>query len=186
VVKQTRVKPWLTLSIPLGNVIQIGGLLGGVLLARHAKQRGQHGTAWLYAGRLLAYFCEHAVSHYAVGRLGGIRFTGYGLHGSTHTQLYPPPMRYVFALMPFFSARIDHQSRRVAAPAAQAAMYIGGPLITVLVSVLFPLYGVLHRIPRAGALLIGSSLWMAGMLIGELLHPHGDLRRAWRVLGRGA
>jgi hypothetical protein len=40
VVKQTRVKPWLTLSIPLGNVIQIGGLLGGVLLARHA----QHGS----------------------------------------------------------------------------------------------------------------------------------------------
>jgi hypothetical protein len=75
--KQIRVEPWLTLSIPLGNALQLGGLLGGVLLARHAGKQGRRGRGWLYAGRLLAYFCEHAFSHYAAGRLGGIRFTGY-------------------------------------------------------------------------------------------------------------
>ena len=88
--KHTRIKPWLTLPILLGNAIQISGLLGGVLLARRAATLGRRGTGWLYSGRLLAYFCEHAFSHYAVGRLSGIRFTSYGLHGSTHTHLYPP------------------------------------------------------------------------------------------------
>lgn len=180
--KHPRIEPWLTLPIPLGSALQISGLLSGVLLARHAGKQGRGGTLWLYAGRLLAYFCEHAFAHYAVGRLGGIRFTSYGLHGSTHTRLYPPGMRLVFAHLPFLSARIDLDSRRAAAPAAQAAMYIAGPLVTILVSMLFPVYGLIHGVARARALLIGSSLWMAGMLIGDLLHSRGDLRRAWRAI----
>jgi hypothetical protein len=106
-VKHTRIKPWFTLPIPLGNAIQIGGLLGGVLLARRAAKLGRCGTSRLYTGRLLAYFCEHAFSHYVVGRLSGIRFTSYGLHGSTHRHLYPSGMRWVFAHLPFLSAWID-------------------------------------------------------------------------------
>jgi hypothetical protein len=183
--EQMRVRPWCILPIPLGNAIQVGGLLGGVLLARYAARRGRHGTGWLYAGRLLAYFCEHAFAHYAAGRLGGIRFTGYGLHGSSHAHLYPPGMRQLFARLPFLSARTDPASRRAAGPGAQAAMYLAGPLATLLASMLFPLYGVIHAIPRARALLIGSSLWMAGMLIGDLTRARGDLRRAWRAV-RGA
>jgi hypothetical protein len=58
-VKHTRIKPWLTLPISVGNAIQIGGLLGGMLLARRAANFGRRGTSWLYTGRLLAYFCEH-------------------------------------------------------------------------------------------------------------------------------
>src|SRR5215207_5810586 len=123
-VKHTRIKPWLTLPISVGNAIQIGGLLGGMLLAGRAANLGRRGTSWLYTGRLLAYFCEHAFSHYAVGRLSGIRFTSYGLHGSTHTHLYPPGMRWVFAHLPFLSARIDQKSCRATAPEVQAAMYL--------------------------------------------------------------
>src|SRR5690349_20217914 len=139
--KHTRVEPWLTLPIALGNAIQIGGLLGGVLLARRAGKLGRRGTGWLYSARLLVYFSEHALAHYAVGRLGGVRFTGYGLHGSTHTHLYPPGMRWVFAHLPFLSARIDLASRRATTPAAQAAMYVAGPLVTIAMSIVFPVYG---------------------------------------------
>jgi hypothetical protein len=57
-VRHTRIKPWFTLPIPLGNAIQISGLLGGILLARHAAKLGRHATSWLYTGRLLAYFCS--------------------------------------------------------------------------------------------------------------------------------
>jgi hypothetical protein len=184
-IQHTRIKPWLTLHILLGNAIQISGLLGGILLARRAATLGRRGTGWLYSGRLLAYFCEHAFSHYAVGRLSGIRFTSYGLHGSTHTHLYPPGMRWVFAHLPFLSARIDQESCRAVVPAAQAAMYVAGPLVTVLISILFPVYGIIHGIARARALLIGSSLWMVGMLVSEVVHPQGDLRRAWRALRQG-
>lgn len=44
-VKHTRVEPWLTLPVALGNTIQIGGLLGGVLLARRAGKLGRRGTS---------------------------------------------------------------------------------------------------------------------------------------------
>jgi hypothetical protein len=64
-------------------------------------------------------------------------------------------------------------------------MYLAGPLVTIAISLLFPIYGLIHGIPRARALLIGSSLWMAGMVIGDLLHTQGDLRRAWRALQSG-
>jgi hypothetical protein len=184
-IKHTRLKSWLTLPIAVGNSLQIGGLLGRVLLARRAATLGRHATAQLYTGRLLAYFCEHAFSHYAVGRLSGIRFTSYGLHGSTHRQLYPPGMRWVFEHLPFLSARIDPESCRAATPAAQAAMYLAGPLVTIVISILFPVYGMLHGIARARALLIGSSLWMTGMVVGDLLHTQGDLRRAWRAMRQG-
>jgi len=38
----------------------------------------------MMASRLLAYFCEHAFSHWLVERAVGIRFSGYGLHGTSH------------------------------------------------------------------------------------------------------
>ena len=88
-----RVTPWHTLSIAQGNVIQLGGLLGAAVLAWYAGQKGVCGTRWMVASRLLAYFSEHAFSHWLVGRTLGIRFTGYGLHGTSHSQLYPPGMR---------------------------------------------------------------------------------------------
>lgn len=180
--QHARIQPWLTLSIAQGNAIQIGGLLGAVVLARMAAQRGRRGSGWLFASRFLAYFCEHAFAHWLVGRLGGIRFTAYGLHGSTQVHLYPPGMRWLFSHLPFLSARSDPASRRAAAPAARAAMYMAGPLATVLMSELIPLYGWRRGVPRARGLLIGMSLWMTGMLIGELLHEHSDIRRAWRAM----
>lgn len=91
-------------------------------------------------------------------------------------------MRWIFAHLPFLSARIDLKSRRAATPSAQAAMYLAGPLVTIALSFLFPVYGLIHGVARARALLIGSSLWMTGMVIGDLLHTQGDLRRAWRAL----
>ncbi len=180
--QHTRIQPWFTLSIAQGNAIQIGGLLGAVALARIASRRGRRGSAWLFASRLLAYFCEHAFAHWLVGRLCGIRFTGYGVHGSTEAHLYPPGMRWVFMHLPFFSARIDLPSRRAASPAAQAAMYSAGTVSTMMMSELIPLYGWRHGVPRARGLLIGMSLWMIGMLVGEMLNEHGDVRRAWRAL----
>jgi hypothetical protein len=64
-------------------------------------------------------------------------------------------------------------------------MYLAGPMVTVITSILFPVYGMIHGIARARALLVGSSLWMVGMLVGEVLHPQGDLRRAWRAMRQG-
>ena len=136
----------------------------------------------MVAGWLVTYFCNHAIGHWAVGRLVGIRFLDYGMHGTTAPGWYPPGLRWIFQYMPLFSARTDPASRRMAHPLARMAMYLGGPLFTGLTSVGIPLYGRASGVPRARALLVGAVLWLIPGSIVECIRPGGDLRRAWREL----
>jgi hypothetical protein len=138
----------------------------------------------MVGGWLITYFCNHAIGHWAVGRLVGIRFLGYGVHGTTAPGWYPPGMRWVFRRVPLFSARTDPASRRAAHPLARMAMYLGGPLFTGLTSLGIPLYGRASGVPRARGLLVGASLWLVPGTVVEAIRPGGDLRRAWRELRR--
>ena len=173
--------PWRTVSVVQGNAIQISGLFGASILAWYAARLGRRGTIWLITSRVLAYFCEHALAHWVVGRLVGIRFVSYGVSGTAHSDLYPPGMNWIFSHLPLLSAHTDPASRHAASPLARAALYLAGPLTTVLVSLIIPIYGERHDIPHARRFLIGLSAWSVMMLYGEA-HPHGDLYRAWRAL----
>lgn len=177
-----RVTPWRTLSIAQGNAVQIVGLLGAVALAWYAGRGGARGTRWMVASRLLAYFSEHAFSHWLIGRTLGIRFTGYGLHGTSHPQAYPPGMRWVFSHLPFLSARIDPTSLRAASPAARAAMYAAGTIGTVIPSVAIPGYAWRRGVRGARGFFVVANLWNVPLLLSEALRPGGDLRRAWQAL----
>ena len=178
-----RVTPWLTLSVAQGNAVQMVGLLGAAALAWYAGRNGARGTRWMVASRLLAYFSEHAFSHWLVGRALGIRFTGYGLHGTSHPRLYPPGARWVFSHLPLLSARVDPTSLRAASPAARAAMYAAGTVGTVLVGLAIPLYGRRRGVPGARRLLVASGgVTNAFLVLSEALRPGGDLNRAWRAL----
>ena len=156
-----RITPWRTLSVALGNAVQIGGLLGATALAWYAgREGGTRGTRWMVASRLLAYFSEHAFSHWLVGRLVGIRFTGYGLHGTSHPHLYPPGARFLFSRLPLLSARVDPASLRAATPVARAAMYAAGTVGTVIPSLAIPGYawrrGVRGRAASSSGLTSGA------------------------------
>jgi hypothetical protein len=177
-----RVTPWHTFSIAQGNTIQIGALLGAVALAWYAGREGVRGTRWIVVSRLLAYFSEHAFSHWLVGRTLGIRFTGYGLHGTSHPQHYPPGMRFLFSRLPLLSARTDPASLIESTPAARAAMYAAGTVATVIASVAIPGYAWRRGVPKARRVFIGANLWNVPLILSESLRPGGDLRRAWREL----
>lgn len=180
-------EPWLMLSIRSGNLIQLGGLLGGLGLVRQAaRTRPPWSTRMLLAGWLATYFCNHAIAHWAVGRLGGIRFVGYAVHGTTSPGWYPPGIRSIFLRIPFFSARTDRASLRAARPLSRMAMYLAGPIFTLLTSLGIPLYGRAAQIAGARTLLIGASLWLTPMIIVESLRSGGDLHRAVRELRRAA
>jgi hypothetical protein len=183
-----RVAPWLTLSVARGNALQAGGLIGAAALAWHAGRKGATGTPWMVAGRLLAYFSEHALSHWIVGRAVGIRFACYGLHGTSHPNLYPPGARFLFSRLPLLSARVEPASLRAASPAARAAMYAAGTVGTVLVGLAIPAYGRRRGVPGARGLLVASAVVTnAFVVLSEALRPGGDLRRARRALReRGA
>jgi hypothetical protein len=182
--KPKRVKPWLTLSIALGNLIQAGGLIGSIALARYAGRQGARGTSLMVASRLLAYFSEHAFSHWPVGRALGIRFTCYGLHGTSHPQHYPPGARFFFSHLPLLSARADPASLAGAAPKARAAMYAAGTVTTIAARVAIPGYCWLRGVRGARGFFVGANLWSVPLLLSESLRAGGDLRRALRELAR--
>src|SRR5829696_9927870 len=130
-----------------------------------------------------AYFCEHAFSHWLVGRALGIRFTGYGLHGTSHPHLYPPGARFLFSHLPLLSARVDPASLRVASPAARAAMYAAGTVGTVLVGLAIPTYARWRGVSGSRGLLVASGVVTnAFVLLSEALRSGGDLNRAWLTL----
>jgi hypothetical protein len=182
-----RIEPRLNLTVTQGNAVQVGGLLGSVVLARSAgravsRGEAERGTRLMVASRLLAYFTEHAFSHWLVGRALGIRFTGYGLHGTSHPGSYPPGARWVFSRLPLLSARVDPASLVTVSPAARAAMYAAGTVGTVIPSLAIPGYCWLRGVPKARGFFIGANLWSVPLLLSESLRPGGDLRRAWRAL----
>jgi hypothetical protein len=180
--RKERVGPWITLSVAQGNAIQIGGLVGAAVLAWRAGREGARGTRPMVASRLLSYFSEHAFSHWLVGRAVGIRFTGYGLHGTSHPQAYPPGARFLFSHLPLLSARIDPASLKEATPAGRAAMYAAGTVGTVIPSLVIPGYAWMRGVPGAKGFFVAANLWNVPLLLSEALRPGGDLRRAWRAL----
>lgn len=180
-----RPQPWFVFSISTGNFMQLGGLVGSLALVWRSRLfHPLWATRWLMLGWLVNYFCNHAIAHWAVGRIVGIHFVGYGVHGTTSPSWYPPGLRWIFAHLPFFSARADAQSLRAARPTARLTMYLAGPLFTLLNGLGIPLYALAVGIPHSRALLGGAMVWFTPMLIVESLRRGGDLRRAWRELRR--
>ncbi len=179
----TRTEPWFIFSGWMGNLIQVSGLLVGLTLVRRAARvRAPLGPRLLLAGWLVTYFCNHAIAHWIVGRLGGIRFVGYGVHGTTSPNWYPPGVRSIFQHLPFLSARVEPASLHAAPPIARLAMYLAAPVFTLLTGLGIPFYGRAKRIARSRSLLIGASLWFTPMIIVETIREGGDLYRTLREL----
>jgi hypothetical protein len=133
---------------------------------------------------LLAYFSEHAFCHWLVGQALDICFTGYGLHGTSHSQHYPPGVRWVFSRLPLLSARTGPSSLKGSTPAARTAMYSAGTVATVIASVAIPGYAWRRGVPRARGFFVGVNLWSVPLLLSETLRRGSDLRRAWRELAK--
>lgn len=184
-VRDTSIKPWRMLSIPTGNLVQLGGLLGGLaVVVRAARAPRRIQPRLLFAGWLLTYFCDHAIAHWLIGRLAGMRFRGYGLHGTTAPGWYPPGLRSIFTHLPLLSARMEPGTLQAASPHARMAMYLAAPLLTLLVGLGIPAYGLARGIAGSKRLLIGAGIWFTPMLVVETIRPGGDLYRALRELQR--
>ncbi len=183
--RRTPAQPWFMLSVTQGNLLQGGGLLASLGMVAWARRLAAPlSTRLMLISWFITYFCNHAIAHWAVGRLLGIRFVGYGVHGTTSPRWYPPGLRWLFRHIPFFSARTDGVSLHAAHPAARLAMYLSAPVFTLVTGLAIPWYGRAVRIPRSDTLLWGASLWFTPMIIVESLRVGGDLHRAWRELRR--
>ncbi len=87
---------WIRMSVAKGNLVQLAGLVIGASLldlAAHLRATGVVRVALMLIGFVIIYDCSHAIFHWAVGRLVGIRFRGYGVRGTDHPETYPPGIR---------------------------------------------------------------------------------------------
>lgn len=176
---------WTRLSVAAGNAIQVAGLLlGAALLYLDGRLRAASiiRVVLMIAGWLAIYICCHALAHYVVGRLAGIRFRGYGVRGTDHPEVYPPGARQVMSILPFFTVMTDKSSMAQASPIAKALMFAAGEFSTILCSILAGWFAGREGLPGGGILYIVSII-VAVIAGSTAFFPKGDFfkaRNAWR------
>lgn len=61
-------------------------------------------------GWVLLYFSSHAIAHWLVGWVVGIRFLFYTVGGTGNPQGWPPGIRWIFERLPFFGVQTEKLS----------------------------------------------------------------------------
>ncbi len=172
------------LSIPVGNVVQVTGITAACLAfsaARSASSKA-FAVAAMLAGWVLLYFCCHAIAHWLVGRVLGIRFAFYTIGGTGNPQGWPVGLRWVFEHLPFLGVQTEKSSMQTASPLAKAVMWSAG----VTASAVVPTAAVLWawRTGVAGAKLFSLFAlgWSIGTLASNWTSRTGDYAKARRCL----
>lgn len=181
----TRPALWLKMSVRTGNLAQLGGIAAGSTLlatAAHLHTIGGPRIVAMLLGYLLIYNCSHAIGHYAVGRLVGIRFRGYGIRGTDHPENYPPGLRQLMSVLPFFTAMTVKESLRAAGPWAKAAMFSAGETATTTASLLAALYAWQSGMPGGWTLFAVTVIWDIMATITTAIYPRGDYTKARNAL----
>src|SRR2546427_8964940 len=139
------------LSIMVGNAMQISGLVAAYFAL--AAARSAHSTTGalfsMVVGWVLLYFCCHAIAHWAVGRILGIRFAFYTVGGTGNPEGWPAGLRWLFERLPFFGVQTEKASMQKASQIARAIMWSAGVTSSAVV-------------PTLGARGTKAS-WMPGM-----------------------
>lgn len=178
-------KLWFRLSETGGNAVQLAGLVLGAMLlylAAHLAIADAVRIVLMLLGWLVIYICCHAIAHWVVGRLVGIRFRGYGVRGTDHPENYPLGLRQLMSVIPFFSALTEKPSMQQASAVAKALMFSAGETSTNICSLLAAGYAWFSGIPGGSTLFIVTVFWNLGSTITTTIIPRGDYAKAIRVL----
>lgn len=176
---------WFRLSILAGNALQLAGLfLGGALLfaAANLTSAGGLRVLLMLLGWFFIYIDCHAMGHYLIGRLVGIRFRGYGVRGTDHPQDYPPVLRQLMSAMPTFTVMTEKASMTAASPQARALMFAAGETFAALFSILAGLYAWRAGIPGGFPLFVIMVIFNLISTIVTSIVPRGDYAKARKAL----
>lgn len=160
--KRFREKVSFTLSIPVGNLLEIALTIAALVLAFRVS------SEWiLYLSALLLMTTLHPLSHYITGSLIGIKFTYYYLNGPARIE---PTLK------------IDYFSYLKTTPKRRALMHASGVIGTVIAPLIAALIALSKGVPSAAFNLFILFLLL---IIFELLTSTkiGDLMRAKREYG---
>lgn len=171
---------WRQLSSTTGNIIQVTGVVFGMTLLYidgHTNSAVIVRVVLMIAAWMAVYICCHSLGHYVVGRLVGIRFRGYGLRGTDHPEAYPPGLRQVMSMMPFFTVITEKSSMAQASPTAKVLMFAAGETSTVVCTLAAGWFAWHENIPGGGILFIVSIFVVLIATISGFF-PKGDFTKA--------
>jgi hypothetical protein len=174
------------LSIEAGNALQIGGILAACLAlwVSHSAHSKILALATMLLAWVLLYFSVHAVAHWLVGRILGIRFLHYTIGGTGNPEGWPPGVRWIFEHLPFFGVQTEKLSMQNARPRAKAFMWSAG----VTSSAIFPALGIFwawrEGVPGSKFFLLFAVFWSLGTLASNWRSSTGDYAKARRALAR--
>jgi len=177
-------KVFARLSIPVGNLVQAGGILAAFVALRasqSARTPALAVTAMLLAWVLL-YFFSHAIAHWLVGWVVGIRFLFYTIGGTGNPGGWPPGLRWIFEHLPFFGLQTEKLSMQDASPAARALMWSAGVTSSAIVPTLSAFIAWRSRVPWSGWFFLFAVTWALGTLASNWTSRTGDYSKARRAL----
>ena len=181
----TKRKVFARLSIAAGNTLQIAGIVAAYLACR--ASRTAHSKAIAISTVLLAwvllYFSSHAIAHWLVGRIVGIRFRFYTLGGTGNPEGWPPGVRWIFEHLPFLGVQTDKVSMQDVSPSAKALMWSAGVTASAIIPTIAALYGWLSGVPWSGWFCVFALGWALGTLASNWTSRTGDYSKARRALG---
>jgi hypothetical protein len=180
----TKRKVFARLSIAMGNAVQTAGIVGAYWALR--ASRSAHSAVVAVSTMILAwvllYFCTHAIAHWLVGRLVGIRFLFYTVGGTGNPQGWPWGVRWVFEHLPFFGVQTNKVSMQSVSPGAQALMWSAGVTASAIIPTLAAWCAWLSAVPWSGWFCLFALGWALGTLASNWTSPTGDYSKARRAL----
>jgi hypothetical protein len=172
------------LSIVAGNLVQVVGLAGAcfALSAARSARSTPAAVAGTVVAWVLLYFCCHAIAHWMVGRILGIRFAFYTVGGTGNPEGWPVGLRWLFEHLPFFGVQTEKVSMQKASPMAKAIMWSAGVTSSAVVPTLGALCAWRSGVPGSKLFLLFSLGWAAGTLASNWRSRNGDYSKARRAL----
>ena len=133
-------------------------------------------------GIVLTAFCSHAIGHWLVGRLAGLRFAYIGVRGTDHPETYPPVMRQVLSAVPMFTTVSTRRSREAAGRWALAAYFAAGQTTAIIGWVGTAVLARTLSIPGSTIILAIMIAWAAGTALIASFTAKGDYAKARAAL----
>lgn len=172
------------LSIAVGNAVQMGGIMAAYLALLVARSTSSIlvSIAGMVLAWLLLYFSSHAIMHWLVGRLVGIRFQFYTVGGTGNPKGWPPGVRWVFMHLPFLGVQTEKVSMDLASPVAKALMWSAGVTGSAIIPTLAAFYAWIAKVPWSGWFCVFAIGWALGTLSSNWRSSTGDYSKARRAL----
>ena len=181
----TKRRVFARLSIPVGNALQTAGILTACLALRASRSAHSAALAVLamFVAWVLLYFSSHAIAHWLVGRLVGIRFLFYTVGGTGNPGGWPWGLRWIFEHLPFLGVQTERLSMQTVSPGAKALMWSAGVTSSAIIPALGAFWARLSGVPWSKSFFLFALFWALGTLASNWTSRTGDYSKARRAFG---